>query len=282
MYSPRIATLIAELDEALTEQTWRACVRGGLAAGSDEDLVSAQAKRWRGTWQALGLWFGGSDGQARRLRRQLRDVVAPWARNTQFLMQSGGVVTRRAELIELATEIDAAPDDATAWRIWDTAVGGFASRHLLLPADDPDDHTSSWSSAPSAPVAARYRAQGPRAVVGRRPRRADFAAGREVGPGRDGGEAAPALRRRALPVAHPERGGVRAVPRSARRGAARRTRRRFRGGPRDRGRDRGRPVDGTATATGGSDRHRAGPRAGWFAHHGRLVLRAGTAAGGRT
>lgn len=180
VFSPRIASLLTGLDDTLTDQVWRACVRCALPAGSEDTMVAEQAIRWRNTWQALGLWFDGTDGQARRLRRQLRDVVAPWARNTQFLMQSGGVVSRRAELIELASAIDTAPDDAKAWRVWDTAVGGFAARHLLLAADAPDDHTASWSSAPPAPVTARYREQGPRAVVGRRPRRADFAAGREA------------------------------------------------------------------------------------------------------
>lgn len=157
VFSPRIAALIAGLDDRMTEQIWRACVRSALPAGSDDAIVAEQAVRWRGTWQALGLWFGGTDGQARRLRRQLRDVVAPWARNTQFLMQSGGVVSRRAELIELASAIDAAPDDAAAWTIWDTAVGAFGARHVLLAADDPDEHTESWSSAAPAPVTARYR-----------------------------------------------------------------------------------------------------------------------------
>lgn len=177
VFSPRIARLVRQVPD---DAVWRACVRGGLADQGDEALVAAQAERWQGTWEALRTWFGGTDSQARRLRRQLRDVVTPWARNTHFLMEAGGAVTRRAELIELAQAIEAAESDETAWRMWDTAVGAFAARHLLLPADSPDDDSASWQTAPAAPVTARFREQGHRASVGRGPRKADYSAGREA------------------------------------------------------------------------------------------------------
>jgi uncharacterized protein (TIGR02677 family) len=140
--------------------------------------VGNQAERWAHTWEALGSWFAGSEGQARRLRRQLRDLVAPWARNMHILMDTGGAVTRRAELLLLASAIEQAPDERTAWQIWDTAVGTFASRHLLLPADSADDHSLPWAQAPAAPVTARFREQGTRAAVGRRTKIPDYAAGK--------------------------------------------------------------------------------------------------------
>ncbi len=177
VFSPRIAGLI---DAAPADDVWRACVRGGLADQGDDAMVEAQVERWKHTWDALRTWFGGPDGQARRLRRQLRDVIAPWARNTHFLMEAGGAVTRRAELIELARVIESAETDEEAWRIWDTAVGAFAARHLLLLADGPDDAAERWADAPPAPVTARFREQGHRSMVGRRPKKADYAAGREA------------------------------------------------------------------------------------------------------
>lgn len=178
VYTPRVATLLDEIAPTLTEPVWRACVRAALADDAGDDVVEVQAARWSRTWTALLGWFSGAGGQARRLRRQLRDLVAPWARNMHILMDTGGAVTRRAELIRLATAIERAPDDETAWRMWDTSVGLFSSRHLALPADAADDHTRSWAEAPAAPVTARFREQGPRAAVGRRPKALDYSAGR--------------------------------------------------------------------------------------------------------
>jgi uncharacterized protein (TIGR02677 family) len=181
VYSPRIADLLAE---APSDAVWRACVRGGLAELGDDTLVVAQAARWQRTWEALRTWFGiagaGSEGQARRLRRQLRDVITPWARNTHFLMEAGGAVTRRAELIELAAAIESASSDEDAWRIWDVALGAFPARHLLMLVDAPDDDADGWATAPPAPVTARFREQGHRSALGRRPRKADYTVGKEA------------------------------------------------------------------------------------------------------
>lgn len=177
IHSPRISALIDELAPTLTDEVWRACVRTMLADASD-DLIAAHAKRWAHTWEALRSWFGGADGQARRLRRQLRDLVAPWARNMHILMDTGGAVSRRAELLELASTIERAPDETSAWRIWDTAVGAFSSRHLLLASESADDHTLPWAAAPAAPVTARFREQGTRAAVGRRTRIANYSKGK--------------------------------------------------------------------------------------------------------
>ncbi|MFF3375416.1 DUF2397 domain-containing protein [Streptomyces sp. NPDC002680] len=178
VHTPRIATLVDELAPLLSESVWRACARAALAEDAAEELIDVQAQRWARTWTALSSWFSGATGQARRLRRQLRDLVAPWARNTRILMDTGGTVTRRAELLRLARAIERAPDEQTAWRMWDTATGLFSARHLLLPSDAADDRTSSWADAPAAPVTARFREQGVRAAVGRRARSVDYSAGR--------------------------------------------------------------------------------------------------------
>lgn len=100
VHSPRIAVLMTELAPMLSDPVWRACCRAALEDADDEQ-VGLQAQRWQRTWLALTTWFEGSEGQARRLRRQLRDLVAPWARNMHILMDTGGTVTRRAELLRL-------------------------------------------------------------------------------------------------------------------------------------------------------------------------------------
>jgi uncharacterized protein (TIGR02677 family) len=183
VHSPRISDLVSELGTRLSAEVWRACVRSALADDAADELVVTQAQRWTRTWDALGAWFSGTgfngtDGQARRLRRQLRDLVAPWARNMHILMDTGGAVTRRAELLQLARAIERAPDEDTAWRIWDTATGAFSARHLLLPSDSTDDHCLPWRLAPAAPVTARFREQGTRAAIGRRTKIPDYSAGK--------------------------------------------------------------------------------------------------------
>lgn len=178
VHSPRISGLVGELSTHLTPEVWRACVRCAVADDAADELVASQAQRWARTWEALGSWFAGTDGQARRLRRQLRDLVAPWARNMHILMDTGGAVTRRIELLQLATAIERAPDEGTAWRIWDTATGAFSARHLLLPSDSADDHCLPWALAPAAPVTARFREQGTRAAIGRRAKIPDYSAGK--------------------------------------------------------------------------------------------------------
>ncbi|MGH3429224.1 MAG: DUF2397 domain-containing protein, partial [Mycobacteriales bacterium] len=178
VYSSRIAALITGADQLLDERSWRACVRTAMADDSTDELVEAQAGRWARTWVALGHWFSGAEGQARRLRRQLRDLVAPWARNTHILLDTGGAVTRRAELVRLAEAIERAPDEDSAWTLWDTAVGIFPARHLLVVSDAADDHAQCWVDAPAAPIEARFREHGTRAAVGRRARLPDYATGR--------------------------------------------------------------------------------------------------------
>lgn len=178
VHSPRISALMDKLAAVLSADVWRACARSSMSDDAPDAMVHTQANRWAHIWEALGSWFSGTDGQTRRLRRQLRDLVAPWARNMHILMDTGGAVTRRAELLRLATAIEQAPDERAAWRIWDIAVGGFSARHLLLSSDSADDHSLSWTQAPAAPVTARFREHGAKAAVGRRTRMPDYTRGR--------------------------------------------------------------------------------------------------------
>jgi uncharacterized protein (TIGR02677 family) len=176
--SPRIAEVVRELDPLLTNSSWRACVRAALADDVTDALVDSQVERWTHTWAALAAWFAWPTGQARRLRRQLRGLVAPWARNMSILMDSAGSVTRRPELLRLASALEQASSDEEAWRLWYTAAGTYSARHLLLPADSADDSVQPWSDAPGAPVSGRFRRQGHRAAVGRRAVTPDYGAGK--------------------------------------------------------------------------------------------------------
>ncbi|MFD3509295.1 DUF2397 domain-containing protein [Nocardia sp. NPDC058666] len=180
IHTPAVADLIAELGPQLTTPVWQACVRGALAEDAADELVQRQLQRWVHTWNALREWFAGADGQARRLRKQLRDLVAPWARNMHILMDTGGALSRRGELLTLAQAIEQAPDDRTAVRMWDTATGVFAARHFLIAAEASEDNASAWADAAPAPITARFREHGHRAAVGKRPAAIDNAAGRSA------------------------------------------------------------------------------------------------------
>ncbi|MFJ2668745.1 DUF2397 domain-containing protein [Nocardia fluminea] len=180
IHTPAVAELIRGLEPELTEAVWRACVRAALAEDAPEPAVERQLRRWIHTWAALQEWFAGADGQARRLRKQLRDLVAPWARNMHILMDTGGALSRRAELLTLAQAIEQAPDEDAAWQMWDTATGIFAARHLQIAAAAPDDNTANWAEAEPAPITARFREHGHRAAVGKRAAAIDNTVGRNA------------------------------------------------------------------------------------------------------
>jgi uncharacterized protein (TIGR02677 family) len=95
-----------------------------------------------------------------------------------ILMDTGGALTRRSELLALARSIERATDDESAWRMWDTAVGVFPARHLLVPAEGADEHLLTWADADPAPITARFREHGHRAAVGKRTKAIDNSAGR--------------------------------------------------------------------------------------------------------
>lgn len=180
VHSPGIAEQMGQLQPLLTSEVWRACVRAAVDTDVEDQLVLDQAERWTHTWDALSAWFAGENSQARHLRRQLRNLVAPWARNMNILLDTGGAVTRRAELIRLAGAIERAPSDAEAWQIWDTATSLFSTRHLLLVPETTDDHSLTWLDAPGAPVTARYREHGQRAATGQRTKIPNYSTGKKA------------------------------------------------------------------------------------------------------
>ena len=110
-----------------------------------EARVEALLPGYRATMTTLRTWFAGADGQARRLRRQMRDAIAPMVRGRRTLAAVGGHVSRRAELLALASSLERCRDDAEAWRLWCTRTGLFAARHLALEAPEPGGPTGSLS-----------------------------------------------------------------------------------------------------------------------------------------
>lgn len=177
-YSARIAATLPTL-RGWGAEVWRALALARVQAGAPEHTVASTVEELIGVVGTLALWFDGPEPQAQRLRRQMRDAVAPVLRSHRTLLAVGGTVSRRAELLKLARALEEAPDAAGAWRLWAAATGLYPARHLRLeaPAIERAAHTSTWD-APPAPVSRRLRQQGHRSATGRTARIPDLAAAR--------------------------------------------------------------------------------------------------------
>lgn len=177
-YTARIAATLPVL-RAVDADTWRALALARVQSDAPEHTVAAAVDELAGVVGVLAQWFSGPLPQAQRLRRQMRDAVAPVLRSHRTLLAVGGTVSRKAELLRLAGAIEAAPDAEAAWRLWASATGLFSARHLRLesPAVDRPAQTSTWDAPPAA-VSRRLRTQGHRSLTGRTARIPDLAAAR--------------------------------------------------------------------------------------------------------
>ncbi|SDB93653.1 TIGR02677 family protein [Raineyella antarctica] len=177
-YTARIADALPTL-RAMDDDIWRGLALVRVQTGAPEHTLAGTIDELRGIISTLELWFSGPSPQAQRLRRQMRDAVAPVLRSHRTLLAVGGTVSRRVELLRLARALEAAPDADVAWELWVSATGLFSARHLRLeaPAIDNAQHTSTWD-APPAPVSRRLRTQGHRSVAGRTARIPDMAGAR--------------------------------------------------------------------------------------------------------
>ncbi|WBC08860.1 DUF2397 domain-containing protein [Micromonospora sp. WMMA1947] len=166
-HSEAITVLAANL-ALLPVSVWRRIAVHTLGANADEPAVEALVDTHVRTLETLRRWFDGPDCQARKLRRQMRDTIGPLLRGQRTLAAVGGHVSRRAELIDLATRLESASDDNAAWSLWCAATGLFSARHLPGAGDPPAGNpgaVSFWDADP-VPVEARLRKQGPKATTG--------------------------------------------------------------------------------------------------------------------
>jgi hypothetical protein len=131
VHSPRIAKSVAAL-QSRDPVTWRRLAMTRLGAEVGDEAIAAQTAVHRSVLDTLAGWFGGPDGQGRRLRRQVRDVIGDLVRGHRALLHVGGAVTRRGELLRVAAEIERAPSDQQGWSVWCRSTGLFEARHLDL------------------------------------------------------------------------------------------------------------------------------------------------------
>jgi uncharacterized protein (TIGR02677 family) len=167
-YSPRIRNALSSLNDRVTGADWRAMALTGVDAAAAEETVRAISQGNSDAAEILGVWFGEGHGQALRLRRQVRDAVTPLLRGSRALLATGGRVTRRAELLRVASAVESAASDADGWRVWCAATGLWSARHLSGLTDEPDApaRTSFWA-APAVPVDVTLRKRGTQSVKGR-------------------------------------------------------------------------------------------------------------------
>ena len=168
-YSPRIRDGLRRLRGETTDADWRAMAMTGLDAATPEETVQAIAEGNADATEILAIWFGESGSQALRLRRQVRDAVTPLLRGSRALLATGGRVTRRAELLRIASAIESAATEEEAWRVWCAATGLWSARHLADIPDEPADtaaRTSFWA-APAVPVSVTLRKRGSQSIKGR-------------------------------------------------------------------------------------------------------------------
>lgn len=179
-HSDTIAADAAVLLDPAAAQGWRDVALHALGAEADDDRLAGLVADYRAALSRVLSWFGDGDSQARRLRRQMRDAIAPMIRGQRTLAAVGGHVSRRADLLALAGAVERSADDAAAWRLWASATGLFSARHLALASPQPGGPggaVSLWDAAP-AHVEQRLRRQGVRGQAGRPARIADRSAGR--------------------------------------------------------------------------------------------------------
>lgn len=158
----------------ITDPTWRAMALARLGSEATEDSVVAAVEEMHAAVATLGTWFAGTTPQAGRLRRQIRNAVAPVLRSHRTLLAVGGTVSRKADLLRLAAAIEAAEDDDAAWQLWCGATGLFPARHFTTPTPEISggQRTSTWD-APPAVISRRLRTQAARSLSGRASRIAD-------------------------------------------------------------------------------------------------------------
>ncbi|MFI6089553.1 DUF2397 domain-containing protein [Streptomyces sp. NPDC051218] len=166
MHTPTIAALTARAAEA-KQELWRALALHRVGAEAADDVLGQTTHELMDVVETLSTWFCGTDNEARRLRRQVRDAVPDLLRSHRTLLAVGGAVSRRAEVLSLAGRIERASDDREAWELWQQATGLFRPVHLALAVSEATTsaRTSFWDASP-ATVDRRLRARGHQALKG--------------------------------------------------------------------------------------------------------------------
>ncbi|WP_033289936.1 TIGR02677 family protein [Amycolatopsis jejuensis] len=177
----KITALIGEIEElgvgALLDLTaWREAedAAPGEAAGVD-DPRQVEFERllplWRDRWQGVRSWFISEQqhpSQAKLLRSQARAAIPQLLQVVAALNERrAGRSDRSADFRSLAKWFAQAPDETSAHRLWRSAFGLSAARHLTVDSDtlrareeNPVPASTPWAQAPPLEISPRLRKTG--------------------------------------------------------------------------------------------------------------------------
>lgn len=133
--------------------------------------VARQRVLWTERWHGFRAWFISAPGhpsQAKLLRSQARAAIPQLLHVVAALNERrGGRSDRSADFRILALWFAEAPDDASRHRLWRSAFGLNAARHLSIDADTladwadtPVPASTPWAAAPRLLISPRLRRTG--------------------------------------------------------------------------------------------------------------------------
>ncbi|MFI1580982.1 TIGR02677 family protein [Embleya sp. NPDC020630] len=139
--------------------------------GAEAAVRRALYETWVGRWLGLRAWFiaeGGHESQARLLRSRARSAVPQLLTVVGVLNERrAGRSDRSADFRALALWFAQAPDDASRHRLWRSAFGLHAARHLTVDAQslaareqDPPAAGTPWHDAPPIHISPQLRKTG--------------------------------------------------------------------------------------------------------------------------
>jgi uncharacterized protein (TIGR02677 family) len=177
-----IAALVARIEErgvgALLEAAARreasdAAPGAGLDGGDDprEAEFVRRAALWRERWAGFRAWFVSAPqhpSQAKLLRSQARAAIPQLLQVVAALNERrSGRSDRSADFRSLALWFAQAPDEPSMHRLWRSAFGLSAARHLTVDADtlaargeEPVPPGTPWAQAPPLEISPRLRKTG--------------------------------------------------------------------------------------------------------------------------
>ena len=177
----KIASLIEEIErlgigKLLDIAAWREAEDAAPGQGDGADDPRRQEFQrirplWQDRWHGVRTWFVSAQhhpSQAKLLRSQARAAIPQLLQVVAALNERrSGRSDRSADFRSLAKWFAQAPDDAALHRLWRSAFGLSASRHLTVDADtlemraeDPVSANTPWAEAPPLEISPRLRKTG--------------------------------------------------------------------------------------------------------------------------
>ncbi|PFG37930.1 uncharacterized protein (TIGR02677 family) [Georgenia soli] len=167
-HAPVVARRFTALEPLLDDVLAAMATLPTLADANTERLPG----RTREDWEHVRGWYTGADGRSgpETLRLAADQALGQLLANTKRMLASAGTgVSRRADLLKLASWFDDADADQ-AHALYAAAFGAYPARHLLGGPEEPDPRdgaTTSWWAATPVEVPLSLRERGDRGARGR-------------------------------------------------------------------------------------------------------------------